>query len=78
DDTPATTLVRAVEIGYEEGLHYVYAGNRPGQVGPYEDTRCHGCGTTLIRRLGYSIREKRVGPDGRCPKCTTAIPGIWS
>ena len=78
DDTPATTLIRAAEIGYEEGLHYVYAGNRPGQVGSYEDTRCHGCGTTLIRRLGYLIREQRVGPDGRCPKCAVGIPGVWS
>jgi pyruvate formate lyase activating enzyme len=26
DDTPVDTLVRAAEIGYEEGLRYVYAG----------------------------------------------------
>ncbi|MDV2502980.1 MAG: AmmeMemoRadiSam system radical SAM enzyme [bacterium] len=78
DDTPASTLIRATEIGYEEGLHYVYAGNRPGQVGSLEDTRCHGCGTTLIRRVGFHVRDQRVGPDGRCPKCATAIPGIWS
>jgi pyruvate formate lyase activating enzyme len=78
DDTPASTLIRATEIGYEEGLHYVYAGNRPGQVGQLEDTQCHGCGTTLIQRIGFHIREQRVGPDGRCPKCETSIPGIWS
>lgn len=78
DDTPAGTLIRAAEIGFEEGLQYVYAGNRPGQVGPYEDTRCHSCGTTLIRRTAYLIREQRIGPDGLCPECSSAIPGVWA
>ena len=32
------------------GLHYVYAGNLPGRVGDLEDTRCHQCGETLIKR----------------------------
>src|SRR5262249_31052919 len=32
-DTDARLLVRAAEIGAEEGLRFVYAGNRPGQVG---------------------------------------------
>jgi pyruvate formate lyase activating enzyme len=78
EDTPAETLVRAAEIGYEAGLRYVYAGNRPGQVGPYEDTHCHGCGATLIRRFGFLVQEQRVGADGTCPDCATAIPGVWS
>jgi pyruvate formate lyase activating enzyme len=36
--TPASTLLRAVKIGEEAGLHYVYAGNLPGRTGGYENT----------------------------------------
>ncbi|MBI2983534.1 MAG: AmmeMemoRadiSam system radical SAM enzyme [Chloroflexi bacterium] len=76
--TAARALVRAAEIGLEQGLRYVYCGNVPGRVGPYEDTRCHGCGATLVRRLGYTILEDRLTPArGSCPECATRIPGIW-
>ena len=77
DNTPAQALIRAAEIGYEEGLRYVYAGNLPGRVGPYEDTRCPQCHETLIRRYGFYVLENRVTPEGRCPSCQTAIAGIW-
>jgi pyruvate formate lyase activating enzyme len=70
-------LLRAVEIGAESGLHYVYAGNRPGRVGHWEDTRCHACGDTVIHRLGFRVLENRLGPDGACPACGTRIPGVW-
>jgi pyruvate formate lyase activating enzyme len=80
-DREATTgrqLVQTAEIGLEEGLRYVYCGNCPGRVGAYENTRCHGCGATLVRRLGYQILEDRLTPtDGACPDCRTRIPGIW-
>ena len=76
-DTDARQLIRAAEIGAEEGLRFVYAGNRPGQVGPWENTRCPSCRETLIERWGYLIRAYRLGPDGRCPGCRTALPGIW-
>ncbi len=76
--TTARQLVRAAEIGLEHGLKYVYAGNVPGRVGPYEDTPCHSCGATLIRRVGYTILEDRLTPTrGTCPDCGTRIPGIW-
>ncbi len=77
DNTPAKTLIRAVEIGYQAGLRYVYAGNLPGKVGPYEDTRCPACQKTLIRRLGFVILEYALRGDGTCPSCDTRIPGIW-
>ena len=38
--TPVATLLRACEIGAAEGLRYVYAGNIPGRVGEWENTRC--------------------------------------
>jgi pyruvate formate lyase activating enzyme len=78
DNTTAQALIRAAGIGQKSGLRYVYAGNLPGQVGPYEDTRCPGCGTAVVKRVGYRILEKTIGPDGACPKCATKIPGYWS
>lgn len=76
-NTVADDLIRAAEIGTAAGLRFAYAGNLPGQVGPWEDTRCRGCSATLIRRLGYMIREQRIGADGRCPDCDTTVPGLW-
>jgi pyruvate formate lyase activating enzyme len=78
DNTSVRTLIRAAEIGYGAGLHYVYAGNLPGHVGPYENTLCPGCRTTLIRRYGFRILEDRVGPQGICPECDTRLAGIWT
>ena len=78
DNATAGLLMRAASIGKEAGLRYVYAGNLPGQVGPYEDTRCPDCDATLIERFGFDVRSNRLGPDGRCPDCQHQIPGIWS
>jgi pyruvate formate lyase activating enzyme len=81
NDTRNTTvedLLRAVEIGREAGLRYIYAGNLPGMVGPWEDTRCPNCSETLISRYGYHIRDYRLTPEGRCPRCATQIPGRWA
>ena len=44
DATAPEKLMRACEIGAEAGLRYIYAGNLPGRVGPWENTRCPGCG----------------------------------
>ena len=77
DNTDAQTLVRAAEIGYAEGLHYVYAGNLPGQVGPYENTYCPNCQATLIERIGYIVLDYQLTADGNCPRCQIKIPGIW-
>ena len=76
-DTQAIQLSQAAEIGAEAGLNYVYAGNRPGQVGPWEDTRCPGCRETLIERVGYLVKSYRLTSDGNCPRCSTRIPGLW-
>jgi pyruvate formate lyase activating enzyme len=75
--TSAKTLLRAAEIGQEAGLHYVYAGNIPGRVGEYENTLCPNCQTPLIERSSYVIHRYHLTPQGACPKCGTAIPGIW-
>jgi pyruvate formate lyase activating enzyme len=77
-DTRREDLLRALEIGRESGLRYVYAGNLPGMVGRWEDTRCPQCNETLIERHGYLIQDYRLTPEGRCPNCASAIPGRWS
>ena len=77
DKTPVRTLLRAAEIGYEAGLHYVYAGNIPGNVGNYENTYCPFCGELLIERRGFSVRKNKLN-NGYCPKCATTIPGYWN
>ena len=79
-DPPRTSveaLLRAVEIGDEAGLHYVYAGNLPGHVKNRENTYCPGCRSLLVERVGFRVRENRL-LHGRCPDCALAIPGFWS
>jgi AmmeMemoRadiSam system radical SAM enzyme/AmmeMemoRadiSam system protein B/AmmeMemoRadiSam system protein A len=77
DSTTPETLIRAAEIGTATGLRYVYAGNLPGQVGPWENTRCPSCRATVIERFGYLIRRYRLTPEGRCPDCGARVPGVW-
>jgi pyruvate formate lyase activating enzyme len=77
-NTPPGALLRAVEAGRRAGLRYVYAGNMPGALAGLEDTRCHHCGATLVRRTGFHARENRItASTGRCPACGTSIPGRW-
>ncbi|MBP1691549.1 MAG: pflA [Bacteroidetes bacterium] len=78
-DPPRTTaagLSRAAEIGYSAGLHFVYAGNLPGRTQSLEDTRCPGCDTTLIERVGFTVKANHM-QNGHCPKCARSIPGVW-
>jgi len=63
--TPVETIHRATEIGHEEGLRYVYAGNVPGD--PHENSYCPHCGQMVIRRLGYHTHSELKGRA--CPSC---------
>ena len=76
--TSVNTLIRAAEIGEEAGLRFVYAGNLPGRTKNYENTLCPDCRTLLVERLGYTIRSYHITAQGTCPKCSTAIPGVWT
>jgi len=76
-DTEAKQLIRAAEIGYEAGLRYVYAGNRVGRVGRYENTMCPTCDATLIKRFAYVILDYQITGQGTCPHCDTKIAGIF-
>ncbi len=72
--TGSKILARARQIGYEQGLFYVYSGNRPGSVG--ENSSCPSCGKTIISRHGFQIIENQLRA-GCCPDCGTPIPGVW-
>lgn len=77
DSTSVRDLLRACEIGRAAGLHFVYAGNLPRHVGEWENTYCPNCRTLLVERYGYLISGYHITDAGTCPKCGTAIPGIW-
>lgn len=77
ENTHPRTLIRAAEIGCEEGLHYVYAGNLPGRVSRFENTHCHNCQKVLVKRSGYHIHYSHVTGEGACPHCQARIAGIW-
>jgi pyruvate formate lyase activating enzyme len=78
DNTTAAQIVRACEIGAEEGLRFCYAGNIPGRVGTWEDTRCPSCSAVVVKRWGYHVEGYRVTGDGQCPDCGGRIAGFWT
>ncbi|MCX6773132.1 MAG: radical SAM protein, partial [Candidatus Micrarchaeota archaeon] len=73
--TPVETLSRARKIALEEGLKYVYTGNRPGDEG--ENTYCPKCKEKVILRLGMNMEENRLVNGNKCPKCKTKLPIIF-
>lgn len=77
DYTSTRAIIRACEIGKEEGLRYCYAGNIPGRVGDWENTRCPTCKELLVERSGFTVIGHWLTDEGKCPKCATAIAGRW-
>lgn len=76
DATSADVLTRAWNIGRDEGLHFVYTGNTGLCRQAREHTLCPGCGILLIERQGFFVVRNRLH-QGRCPDCSTSIPGLW-
>lgn len=72
--TPVSTLRRARDIGLAVGLNYVYEGNVPGEKG--ENTRCPGCGKTVVERRGFAIIGNEL-ENGACVFCGQVIAGIY-
>ena len=72
--TPVAAIHRAVEIGKESGLKYVYSGNVPGDEG--EDTKCSHCGEHLIDRYGFYIKKITI-KGTNCPRCGAVLDGIF-
>lgn len=67
--TPPATLEKLRQVARRK-LRYVYVGNLRGDG---SNTYCYNCGALLIRRIGMGVAESRLGHDGRCPDCGTAI-----
>ncbi len=65
--TPVATIERAMAVGREEGLFFLYAGNVWGHDS--ESTRCPGCGAVAVRRSGYRTEARGLTGDGRCAAC---------
>src|ERR1700746_1282009 len=63
--------------GKTAGLRYVYAGNLPGRVRDWENTRCPNCRELLIGRHGYLITGYFLTSQGCCPSRGASIPGRW-
>jgi pyruvate formate lyase activating enzyme len=76
--TPVSTLTRAVAIGREAGLRYVYGGNVAPGIDEFENTRCPHCGTCLVQRHGFRVLGNSITGAGTCPSCGTGIPGRWN
>ena len=76
-DTTPKMLVRAAEIGRQAGLKFVYAGNRPGEVGDLENTLCSACGAQVIERRGFTVIDYALTPEGDCAVCGAPVPGRW-
>ena len=71
--TPPETLHRARSIAIKAGLHYVYEGNI---VTDAESTFCPQCNLRVIRRSWHKVEENLLR-DGKCPRCSQSIPGVW-
>ena len=73
--TPPSSLERAVGIGREAGLRYVYVGNAPSE---YTDTVCPSCGATVISRRGFSAKILSLGEPtcnaSACGSCGAELP----
>jgi pyruvate formate lyase activating enzyme len=73
--TSSRSLMQARDIGFRQGLHYVYTGNRPGSPG--DNSFCPDCGREIISRQGFRVTANHLH-RGTCPGCGTMIPGLWS
>jgi pyruvate formate lyase activating enzyme len=71
--TPVETLMEARKTAMDAGVRYAYVGNIRTEA---ESTYCHSCGSLLIERVGYFVKQNTLR-DSRCPVCRTRIPGIW-
>jgi len=68
--TPVGSVERALLLGREAGLNYVYGGNVAGHRS--ESTICPACGDPLIERQGFRLLRNGI-TEGRCPRCGREI-----
>jgi pyruvate formate lyase activating enzyme len=71
--TPPATLTRAREIAMRNGVRYAYTGNVHDADGG--STYCPSCGTRVVERDWYALRDYRLDDTGHCTACGAAIAG---
>ncbi len=71
--TPVSTLKKALSLGKQAGLRYVYIGNVWGES---EDTYCPQCQRPIIRRSGFFVKENKI-KAGQCSYCGASIAGFF-
>ncbi|MDI6775302.1 MAG: AmmeMemoRadiSam system radical SAM enzyme [Verrucomicrobiota bacterium] len=72
--TPLATLERARVIAVKAGLNYVYLDLSGHEAA---NTTCPRCSKLLIERAaGFLVIANRLR-NGKCPQCSTRIPGIF-
>ena len=69
--TTIAMLEKAISIGKENGLSYIYPGNR----GFGEHTICPICNKDLIRRDGFHVTNNKIIKN-KCPDCQATINGV--
>ncbi|MCX6739736.1 MAG: AmmeMemoRadiSam system radical SAM enzyme [Candidatus Parcubacteria bacterium] len=67
--TEEELIYKAISIGKEVGLNYVYGGNVSSEE--LENTYCPQCGELIIKRDVYNI--ERFDDNSLCPKCKRII-----
>ncbi|MCB2186462.1 MAG: AmmeMemoRadiSam system radical SAM enzyme [Deltaproteobacteria bacterium] len=73
--TPVSAIEKALDIGRQAGLKFVYGGNVMGHAS--EGTACPSCGEPVIRRVGYTT-DNRLKSGGACPHCGHRLAGVWA
>lgn len=73
--TPPSTLSRARQIAIKNGIRYAYTGNVHDENGG--STLCHSCGTSLVTRDWYVLRNWNLTDDGRCNACGAQCAGVF-
>lgn len=68
--TPVSDIEKAITIGKETGLKYIYGGNVWEQ--DLENTHCPECQEVVINRRNYQTINL-FNKDGMCPKCNTKL-----
>lgn len=72
-NTSEKTLKMAYDLGKQQGLFYVYAGNVEGWG---QNTVCSNCNKTLIKREGFKVIENNVLAN-KCKFCQVKLPGFF-
>lgn len=73
--TPKEKLIEARKIAIRKGIKYVYTGNIWYDEG--STTFCPNCREPLILRSWHEVLINKV-QNGKCPKCSSTIDGVWS